>query len=184
MKMRRTSFSPIVLSLLVAITAALIGGGPPAVAQTTTTTTDTSTTSSTTTTSSAPVVTTTVVPLGGTVDGGPGQESVSISGNVQLTCTMVKDPDFKTPASMRHNIDLANVTGVGVKSGALYVVGGDVDIKIRPATGSDTIQITFPLFLSSAGMMTARQALATFTITTNGSGKVTGVTAVAGTSTF
>ena len=174
MKMRETLLGPIVLSLLVAMTAALLGGANPVGAQTATTTT---------TTTTGAVVNTTVVPIGGTVDG-KGVESVSISGNLLMTCTMVKDPDFKTPASMRHQIDFSNVTGTGLKSGAVYVIGTEIDIKIRPVVKSDVIEITFPLFATSAGMLTARAGLATIVVMTNGAGTVTSVTATAGTPAF
>jgi len=137
----------------------------------------------TTTTATGEVVNVTVVPVSGTVQGGAGVENVVISGNVQMTCVMVKDPDFKTPTSMRHVIDFVGVTGKGAKSGALYVVP-DVDVKIRPMVASDTIQMTFPFFLSTAGMMTARAGLATFTVSANASGKVTGITGTIGTPAF
>ena len=182
MKQRRTLFSPIVVSLVVAVLGGLLASGTSAVAQTATATSATSTT--TTTTSAGDVVNATVIPLSGIVNGGPGQEDVSISGNAVITCTAVKDPDFKGPTSMRHNIDLTGVTGVGQKSGTLYVVDGNVDIKIRPLAASDTIQITFPLFTVSGGMFTARTGLATFTVTTGPSGKVTGLTAIVGTPAF
>jgi len=125
-----------------------------------------------------------VIPVSGTIVGKGNDESVAISGNVVVLCTMVNDPTFSQPSSMRQVLDFSAVTGRGVKSGALYSVP-DINIKIRPLQKSDSVQITFPLFLASSGMMTARTGMASFNLSYNaGQGKVTGGTATIGSNTF
>ena len=148
MKRRRPSSTPVVLSLIAGISAALVGGSSPARA-------------AVSTTPSA----TTMVSYWGTVDGLP--ESVFLSGPVQITTTVVRDPDFGKPPSVLLSIDLSNVSGVGVSTGTRYITSGTQNL-IRPLVATDVVEMTFPFFPSGAGgAARARSALASFTIKYN-----------------
>jgi hypothetical protein len=108
---------------------------------------------------------TTTIAYSGTVDGSP--ESVYLSGLVQITMKVVRDPDFGRPPVVLLSIDLSNVSGVGQTTGRKYVTAGGQDL-IRPLVATDVVEITFPFFPSgSGGAAQARQALASFTLRYN-----------------
>jgi len=109
---------------------------------------------------------TTTIPYSGTLDGTP--EGIFLSGFVLVTMTEVKDPDFGTPPKLLLDVDLSNVTGVGLKSNQPYVASGNQNL-VRPYVVSDAIQITFVVYPSKGmgGILSARSALASFTLTFN-----------------
>jgi hypothetical protein len=121
-----------------------------------------------------------VVSLGGTVDG--LLESVAISGHVRIKSIMVPDPDFATPPVVLLTFDFLNVSGRGLKTGSTYSTGGNQNDLIRPLKASDLIQITFPFFTSSAGILSARAGLASFMLMFDlSTGKITGGTVLVST---
>lgn len=160
MKMRRPWFGRVVLSLLVAMLGGLLGG-PSALADSSV-----------------------AIPISGTVDGSP--ESVYVSGLAQITSTFVKaDLKFNHPAMVMLSIDLHNVTGRGLSTGATYVITNQNEI-MRPLVASDVVQITFPFYPNgSGGFTSARAGVASFTLNFNlTTGALTGGTAAVSTPSF
>jgi len=147
MNRRRSSFTPIALSLLMVCAA---WGAPPALA-----------------------ASTAVVPISGTVDGVP--ESVYFSGLAEIATTLMTDPDLGTRPGVMLSIDLHNVTGQGLATGATYVSTAQ-DQVIRRLVSADRIEISFPFHPSVPGGETsARGALASFSLTFDlRTGEVTG----------
>ena len=136
----------VVLSLLVTIAGGLVGGESPASAVV-------SIASSSTTT----------VPYSGTVHGLP--EDVYLSGLVQISTVVVRDPDFGKPPTVIVSIDFSNVTGQGLKTGTAYVAGGN-QVLSRPLVNSDVVKVIFPFYpRGTNGTSGARSALASFTLT-------------------
>jgi hypothetical protein len=134
------------LSLLVVGAGILVGGDYPAVAVV-------SIASSTTTT----------VPYSGTVHGQP--ENVFLSGLVEIGAVVVRDPDFGKPPVVVLSIDFSNVVGQGQKTGTAYVASGN-QVLLRPLVKTDKVEVIFPFFPSGAqGLLSARTALASFTLT-------------------
>jgi hypothetical protein len=160
MKMHRSSFTAVPLSLFVAMTAALQWwGSAPAGADTeimTSTTTSTST-SSTTTATTTPAW----VSIKGTVSGAP--ESVAFSGQAKLTARVVTDPDFGAVPTVVLSIDLSGVTGVGSSTGKTYV-NSNQEIVNRRLTAADMVQLTFPFYPSGTSTMAARVGMASFNL--------------------
>ena len=143
---RPRSLCLIVLSLLVMIAGGLVGGESPAVAVV-------SIASSNTTT----------VPYSGTVHGQP--EDVYLSGLVQISTVVVRDPDFGKPPTVIVSIDFSNVTGQGLRTGMKYIAGGN-QVLIRPLVNSDVVKVIFPFYpRGTNGTSGARSALASFTLT-------------------
>lgn len=160
MKMRRRLFAPVILSLLVGIMGGMVCGGTSALA--------------------AP--SSLVISIGGTVDGSP--ESVNFSGLAHVRSTVVRDPDFGSPPAVILAIDFLNVSGVGLSTGRRYVSGAD-DYMIRVLRPSDAIDVTFAFFPRGAGgFLSARSALASFTLTFDNAGKLTGGTGTISTPDF
>ncbi len=158
MKTRRVLFTIFVLSLLAAIAVTLVGGSTPAVA------------------ASAP--TTVVVPISGTVHGSP--ESVYLAGQAVITSTTATDSTSGLPLGVTLSIDLTNVSGQGLSTGTTYVSEAQ-SVTVRQLVASDLVEIAFPFFPSGpGGFLSARSALATFTLTYNvTTGQLTGGTAAA-----
>jgi hypothetical protein len=158
MKTRRLFVSASALLLVVGIAGGLAGGSRPAHAVVSIAYSGSNT-----------------VPYSGTVDGPP--ESVFLSGLVQIAFLVARDPDFGKPPSVLLDIDLSNVSGVGLKTGTRYVTSGGQRL-LRPLVAADVVDVTFPFFPSGpGGSALARQALASFTITYNvTTGSVTSVT--------
>ena len=146
MKRRRPWFL-VVLSLLVVIVGGQVGGSSPALAVV----------------SNSPLGTT-AVSYSGTVHGQP--ENVFLSGLVQITRTVVRDPDFGRPAAVLYEIDFSQVTGHGMKTGQTYVTSGN-QVLIRPLVASDVVDVTFNFYPSGGSIMAARSALASFTFNYN-----------------
>ena len=135
----------VVLSLPVVIVGGLVGGESPAVAVV-------SIASSSTTT----------VSYSGTVHGKP--EDVYLSGLVQISTVVVRDPDFGTPPKVVMSIDFSSVTGEGRKTKTKYVVGGN-QILIRPLVNPDVVDVILPFYPSgTSGGTGTRSALASFTL--------------------
>ena len=159
MKMRRSLFPSVPLSLIVAMAATAPWWGAPASAQTTissSTTLATSTSSTTTTTSTAALVA-----VQGVVTG--GAESVSFSGKAKVNADVVTDPDFGGTPTIVLSIDLSGLSGVGAATRKKYVTA-DGEIVNRRLAAGDTVQYTFPFYEAGAGPLTARVGLVSFNL--------------------
>jgi hypothetical protein len=163
MKTRRSLFTRGVLSLAALVSAAMTSApvsaqaalsAAPATSISAATTTSPSTSSTTTKTSTAALVA-----IRGIVSGQP--ESVSFSGQAQVSASVVTDPDFGSPPTVVLSIDLSNVTGVGSSSGKTYVVSSK-DILDRRLSATDTVQINFPFYVSGASPLSASVGMASF----------------------
>ena len=140
------SLALVALSLLVVIAAGLLAGERPAGAVV-----------------SIASSNTTAVSYSGTVHGQP--EDVYLSGLVQVSRVVMRDPDFGTPPLVVVSIDFSNVTGQGLRTGARYVAGGN-QILTRPLVSTDVVNVIFPFYLrGSTGTVGARSAQASFTLT-------------------
>src|SRR3989442_917643 len=158
MKTRRPVFARVVILLLVAMLGGLLGGSRWALADSSV-----------------------AVAIFGTVDGAP--EGVYVSGVAQITSKVMKvGPKFNHPRSVMLSIDLHNVSGQGLSTGATYVITGQDEV-LRQLVASDLVEITFPLYPDEPGGFTsARAGLASFTLTFDVStGALTGGTATVST---
>ena len=158
MEMHRPVFAPIVVSLLVAMLGGLLGDSRPARADSSV-----------------------AVAVFGTVDGAP--ERVYVSGVAQITSRLMKTgAKFNHPRSVMLSIDLHEVSGQGLSTGATYVVTGQDEV-LRQLVASDLVEITFALSPNGAeGLTSARAGLASFTLTFDVStGALTGGTATVST---
>jgi hypothetical protein len=155
MEIRRPVFARIVISLLVVILGGLLGDARPAIADSSV-----------------------AVAIFGTVDGAP--EGVYVSGVAQISSRVMKtNPKFDHPRSVMLSIDLHNVSGQGLSTGATYVTESQEEV-MRPLVASDRVEVTFPLYSEGLGGVTsARAGLASFTLTFDvGTGALTGGTAM------
>jgi hypothetical protein len=108
---------------------------------------------------------TTVIPYSGTVDGPP--ESVFLSGFILIRTVVVTDPDLGRPPIVLLDIDVSNVTGVGVRTGTRYVASGSQNLT-RPLVASDAVDVTFAVLPDlPGGPLSARSALASLTLNFN-----------------
>jgi hypothetical protein len=116
------------------------------------------------------------IAISGTVDG--VSESVHLSGFAHVKSTLVTDPHRGHPPAALLAVDLLDVSGVGLSTGARYVSSGD-DNLIRQLAPSDQIDITFPFFPKEpGGVSLARSAVVSFDLSFDvGTGQVTGGTA-------
>jgi hypothetical protein len=156
MKTRRSQFTPGALSLSAAMLASIVA---PASAQTTImapTTAATSTSSATTATTTPALVT-----IKGIVSALP--ESVSFSGQARLNAKVVTDPDFGRTPTVVLSIDLSNITGVGAATGKKYVISNQ-EILTRRLTAADTVQATFPFYVSGGSAMSPSIGMASFNL--------------------
>src|SRR6266704_1448956 len=104
MEMRRPMFARIVTSLLVAMLGGLLGDCRPALADSSV-----------------------AVAIFGTVDGAP--ERVYVSGVAQITSRLMKaGPKFNHSRSVMLSIDLHNVSGQGLSTGATYVTESQEEV--------------------------------------------------------
>ncbi len=105
---------------------------------------------------------TTIVPVTGTVGGAP--ELVAFTGNVHIRSTLVKDPDFGKPPTVQLVIDLVDIIGKGLTSGARYVSTAE----FHNSTGleaHEVIEMTFPFQpASSKGHLVARAGTMALTL--------------------
>ena len=160
MKMHRPVLARAVLSLLVAMLGGLLGGP------------------------SARADSSVAIAISGTVDGTP--ESVYVSGLAQITSSLVKtDPKFNHPPRVILSIDLHNVTGKGLSTGATYVTKAQDEV-LRPLAPSDLVAIAFPFYPNTTiGFRSARAGLASFNLSFDvTTGAITGGTATVSTPSF
>jgi hypothetical protein len=117
-----------------------------------------------------------VVQVSGTVDG--PSEPVYLSGSAHITSSLVRDPDFGRWPRVILSVDLGEVSGVGLSTGARYASSAE-DTLIRRLAPSDQIELTFPFFPKGpGGASLARSALASFDLTFDvKTGQLTGGTA-------
>jgi hypothetical protein len=105
---------------------------------------------------------TTSVSYSGTVHGQP--EDVYLSGLVQISTVVVRDPDFGKPPTVIVTIDFSNVTGQGLRTGTRYVAAGN-QVLSRPLVNPDVVDVVFPIYpRGTIGTSGARSALASFTL--------------------
>ena len=103
-----------------------------------------------------------VVPVSGTVGGIP--EGVVFSGNVHVRSNLVLDPDFGKPPTVRLAIDLVDMVGKGLASGAKYVSTAEF-INSREIHATGVIEMTFPFQPDSRrGHLAARAGFMALTL--------------------
>jgi hypothetical protein len=149
MKRYPSLFTPAVLSLSIAVALSALSGSS-ANAQTAVTASPAAAVStssaSTATTSSA------LVAVAGIVSGSP--ESVSFSGQAQVSTKAVTDPDFGNPPTVVISINLSSITGVGSSTKKKYVISNQ-EILTRKLAAADTVQMTFPFYVSGTSAIGA-----------------------------
>ena len=106
---------------------------------------------------------TAVVPVFfGTVGGVP--EVVAFSGNVHIRSNLIKDPDFGKPPTVQLAIDLVDIVGKGMTSGARYVTTAEF-INSTEIDSHDVIEVSFPFQPhSKKGHLVARAGLLALTL--------------------
>jgi hypothetical protein len=112
-------------------------------------------------------------------------ESVTFAkAKIQIDSTLARDPDLGNPPVVIVNITFLKVAGVGVTSKTKYTADYRVT-KIRPLAGTDVIEVTFPFTPDKPqGHVEARAGRATFNLTYDTNGVITGASGTIGTSTF
>ena len=104
----------------------------------------------------------TAVPVSGTVGGAP--EVVAFSGKVQIRSHLVRDPDFGKPPTVQLAIDLVDVIGKGLTSGAKYVSTAEF-VGSTEIDANEVIEVTFPFQPESRkGHMVARAGMMALTL--------------------
>ena len=131
------------------------------------------------------------VVITGTVPGPP--EDVAFNRvQVQLTSALAKDPDPALPPKLIVGMNFIKVAGVGVSTKIKFIADAKVT-KVRPVSNKVVLQITFPFeednLLTTSAVATrvvsaARAGLATFNITVDNNGVITGATGTIGANTF
>ena len=128
---------------------------------------------------SAPVTTnlatasTSGVAIRGIVTGQP--ESVSFSGQAQVSSRLVQDPDFGNPVLLL-TVNLGSVSGVGQSTKAKYVVPTPERVQRHLAPSHD-VEITFPFVRNGTDGSSARTGVASFALSFDPStGAVTSAT--------
>jgi hypothetical protein len=152
-KTRRLLFSPILVTLLIGFVMVL--GGPSVQAQTTTATD----------TAPATVDSSITLTAKGSLTDPNG--SVTITGNVIITCRRVIDTtNTATPTLVLLDLDFSRVQGTSgsLKNQRVFVTGDNHATEIRPLQASDTIVVTVPYFESTKDMLSAKSMLATTTL--------------------
>ncbi|HWF87295.1 MAG TPA: hypothetical protein VN659_00625 [Pyrinomonadaceae bacterium] len=173
-KMRQLLVSPTFLTLLLGVVVMLALSGPTIQAQTTQTTT---------TAVDAPVDSSVTIAAKGSVSDPNG--SITVTGNVGVTCRRVIDTTSATsPSLVLLDLDLSGLQGTSGSTKTTlktYVTGGNHAEEIRPLQASDTIIVSSPYYDSTKGPLTARTMLITATLNFDVStGKVTGGTITIG----
>lgn len=103
-----------------------------------------------------------VVPVSGTVGGPP--ELVAFRGNVHIRSTLIKDPDFGKPPTVQLAIDLVDVIGKGLTSGAKYVTTAEF-LNSTEIDAHEVIEVTFPFHPASRnGHLVARAGMMALTL--------------------
>lgn len=99
---------------------------------------------------------TAAIAVSGTVGGAP--EAVRFSGQVQIQSHLVRDPDFGRATVVQLAIDLVDVVGKGMTSGARYVSQAEL-INSVEVNSNEVIEVTFPFHPESRkGHLVARSA--------------------------
>lgn len=83
-----------------------------------------------------------LVPVVGTVRA--GNERVSMAGLVDVTSTLILDPDFGTAPKLVLAFHFRNVFGTGLTSGREYVIDCQVEL-IRMKSLKDVVEVSFPI---------------------------------------
>jgi hypothetical protein len=152
-KARRSLFSPTFVTLLIGVIVMLALGGPSVQAQTTTA-------------ADAPVDSSITLAVKGSVSDPNG--SVTVTGNVIITCRRVIDNLSKTtPALVLLDFDFSQLQGTSGSTKTTlktYVTGDNHAEEIRPFQDSDTVIVTIPYFDSTKNAMSARTMLGTATL--------------------
>jgi hypothetical protein len=147
MKMRQTLLTPAALSVLLAL------AWTPASAQ------NAVMLSAPVTTSSLTTLSVSGVSIKGIVGGQP--ESVSFSGQAQISSRLVQDPDFGRPVLLL-TVNLSTVSGVGSSTKATYVIATQ-ELVQRHVAPSHEVEVTFPFMKSgSTDTSSARTGVASF----------------------
>ena len=108
------------------------------------------------------VPTSTVVAIAGTVTGLP--ESVYFTGPAQLSTRPAPGRIAGATAHVVVSIDLRQLSGRGLSTGASYVSSGHANLT-RVFAASDLIQLTFPFVRDGAGPVSpSRTGVATFVL--------------------
>lgn len=148
MKMRQALLTPLAVSILCGL------AGAPASAQNAVMLSAPTTTNLTTSSTSG-------VTIKGIVSGQP--ESVSFSGQAQVSSRLVQDPDFGRPVLLL-TVNLGSVTGVGSSTKAKYVIASQ-EVVQRHVAPSHSVEVTFPFMKSgSTDMGSARTGVASFAL--------------------
>jgi hypothetical protein len=122
----------------------------------------------------ASLTATVTIPIAGIVDGQP--ESVSLSGNLLIENTLLRDATLTVPKE-RLTFKLVNVSGVGMTSDQHYIATGE-DRLVRTLAVTDHLDLIFPFYRQSDGPQSARSAMASITLRFDlVTGAVTGATA-------
>ena len=163
-KTRQLLVSPTFLTLLLGVVVMLASGGPSVQAQTTTAV-------------DAPVDSTVTIAARGSVSDPNG--SITVTGNVGVTCRRVIDTTSATsPSLVLLDLDFSGLQGTSGSTKATlktYVTGGNHAEEIRPLQASDTIIVSSPYYDNTKGPLTAKTMLVTATLNFDVStGKVTG----------
>lgn len=121
------------------------------------------------------------VQVSGTVGGAP--EVVAFSGKVQIRSQLIKDPDFGRPPTVQLAIDLVDVVGKGLSSGAKYVSTAEF-VNSTEIDANEVIELTFPFQPESRkGYLVARAGTLALTLRFDarngaviaGTGRVSGI---------
>ena len=160
----KTRQLPTFLTLLLGVVVMLVLGGPSVQAQTTTAV-------------DAPVDSSVTIAAKGTVSDPNG--SITVTGNVGITCRRVIDTTSATsPSLVLLDLDFSGLQGTSGSTKATlktYVTGGNHAEEIRPLQASDTIIVSSPYYDTTKGPLTAKTMLVTATLNFDVStGKVTG----------
>ena len=132
------------------------------------------------------------VAVSGTVDGsiavsGAGmaaQESVAFNKvGVEIGSTLSRNSDPALPPVLIVDITFLKAAGFGAVTKGKYVAEARVT-KLRPFVANEVIAITFPFALDKAPLNEARAGLATFTLTFDTNGVITGASGTIGSDTF
>lgn len=171
MKTRRSLFSPIGVTLLVAIIGGLASSSPSARAAQTATIQPTKVESSL------------QIPVRGTVTDPNG--TISVGGYVTVDCTRVIDTTtLGSPSLVLLTFDfskLRGMSGTSLMNLKVYVTGGNRDTEMRPLQASDVIAVACPYYDSSKDILSANSWQVTTTLNFDVStGKLTSGSATVG----
>jgi hypothetical protein len=152
----RQLFSPTFVMLLIGVVVVLVLSGSSIQAQTATATAA----------ADGPVDSIITLPVKGSVSDPNG--SVSVTGNVDVRCRMVKDTTATVnPAIVLLDFDFSQLTGTGGStktSVKTYVTGDNHASEMRPLQDSDTVILSVPYYDTTKGELSAKTMLVTATL--------------------